>query len=336
MYKRIFKTISAALMITVFTSSAVFADNVTDLQNQKKKAQSDLEKYEAELTYVITQMDELELKMADVSAKIDETNANLKVAEENQKQQYSDMKLRIKYMYEDQSVSISEALLTSSDMSEVLNKAEYIQSVYNYDRSKLDEMAQTAREITDMKTSLEEDAAKLASLQDDMTAKQSLLYKSIDEKKGSISDYDTKIANAQQAAAQELARRNSVVQSTTTVTAKNDSSVASGVVSLAYSLIGTPYVSGGSSPSGFDCSGFTSYLFRQYGITLARSSSAQAGGGTRVSGLANAQPGDIICYPGHVGVYIGGGQIIHANVPGGSVRVASANLMTITAIRRYW
>ncbi len=68
--------------------------------------------------------------------------------------QYDDMKLRIKYMYEDQSVSLAEVFLTSSDMSTMLNKAVYMQEVYNYDRNKLDEMAQTASEIKELKENL--------------------------------------------------------------------------------------------------------------------------------------------------------------------------------------
>ncbi|MDR7384827.1 C40 family peptidase [Promicromonospora iranensis] len=94
------------------------------------------------------------------------------------------------------------------------------------------------------------------------------------------------------------------------------------VVSVAMRYIGVPYVWGGTTPAGFDCSGFTSYVFAQVGIDLPRTSSAQRYAGTAVS-WAEAQPGDLIWTPGHIAIYAGGGMQIEAPVPGKSVRYTS-------------
>ena len=90
---------------------------------------------------------------------------------------------------------------------------------------------------------------------------------------------------------------------------------AAAVLSIARRYIGVPYVYGGATPAGFDCSGFTMYVFAQVGISLPRTSSAQRYAG-RVVSAAEARPGDLIWGPGHVGIYTGNGNHIAARSPG--------------------
>ncbi|MEP7762819.1 C40 family peptidase [Sanguibacter sp. 25GB23B1] len=93
----------------------------------------------------------------------------------------------------------------------------------------------------------------------------------------------------------------------------------SSIIDAASKLVGIPYASGGTTTSGFDCSGFTSYVFAQVGISLPRTSSAQAGVGTVVS-RADAQPGDLIYSPGHIAIYAGGNTQIDSPRPGKTIQ----------------
>ncbi|MGI5940072.1 MAG: NlpC/P60 family protein [Thermoleophilia bacterium] len=103
------------------------------------------------------------------------------------------------------------------------------------------------------------------------------------------------------------------------------SAVGSSVVSIAMRYLGTPYVWAGSSPSGFDCSGFVMYVYAKVGVSLPHSSRMQYGCGTPVS-RSNLQPGDLVFFYNpihHVGIYIGGGQMIHAAGTGKDVRISA-------------
>lgn len=100
-----------------------------------------------------------------------------------------------------------------------------------------------------------------------------------------------------------------------------NTSAAQTIVNAAYGQLGVPYVYGGNGNNGgWDCSGLVQYCHRAAGISLPRTSQAQGGCGIAVS---SPQPGDIVCYGSHVGIYIGGGQMIHAPKPGDRVKVAA-------------
>ncbi|WP_240675165.1 C40 family peptidase [Cellulomonas endophytica] len=94
----------------------------------------------------------------------------------------------------------------------------------------------------------------------------------------------------------------------------------SAVVEIAAGLVGVPYVWGGTTPAGFDCSGFTSYVYAQIGVSLPRTSSAQRGAGTVVP-REQAQPGDLIWTPGHIAIFAGGNLQVDAPVPGKTIQI---------------
>lgn len=113
-----------------------------------------------------------------------------------------------------------------------------------------------------------------------------------------------------------------------------DSSMGQQIASYACQFVGNPYKAGGTSlTDGADCSGFVQSVYRHFGYVLPRDSTSQRSAGRAVD-YANAQPGDIICYAGHVAIYLGNGQIVHASTERTGIKYGTATYRTILSIRR--
>lgn len=115
----------------------------------------------------------------------------------------------------------------------------------------------------------------------------------------------------------------------------NGSEMGRAVANYALQFVGNPYVYGGTSlTNGADCSGFVMSVYANFGVSLPHSSAADRNVGAAVNGLANAQPGDLVCYSGHVALYIGNGQIVHASTSKTGIIVSSASYRTPLSVRR--
>ena len=332
------KKFSTKLLAAVVTSSLIVtpvmaAPSTESIEQEKAAAQSEAASLKSQLTEVVTQINQIEEDLTEKGEQIIQTTADLEEAEETEKQQYEDMKLRIKYMYEQGDGSAVEALISSKDFSDLVNKAEYVQNVHDYDRQKLAEYVATKEQVAELKTSLEEEQKALEEKEAEFTEKQENLNTMITSKEAEIADLDAELREiAAEAArqqeeerrAQEEANRNNSNNNNSNNSNNGGSSGSSSsyvpgdAVSRAKSALGKPYVWGAVGPNAFDCSGLVGFcLTGKYKRSYTSSSFAG------LPEVSDPRPGDVCYRVGHVGIYVGGGQMIHAPHTGSVVQYAS-------------
>lgn len=338
------KKFSTKLLAAVVTSSLIVtpvmaAPSTESIEQEKAAAQSEAASLRSQLTEVVTQINQIEEDLTAKGEEIIQTTADLAEAEETEKQQYEDMKLRIKYMYEQGNGSAVEALVTSEDFSDLVNKAEYVQNVHDYDREKLAEYVATKEQVAELKTSLEEEQKDLEEKEAQFTEKQESLNTMISSKEAEIADLDEELQEiaAEVARQQEEERRAQEAANNRNNSSNNGGNSSGGnkgnggnssgssssyvpgdAVSRAQSALGKPYVWGAVGPNAFDCSGLVGFcLTGKYKRTYTSSSFAG------LPEVSDPRPGDVCYRPGHVGLYVGNGQMIHAPRKGTVVQYAA-------------
>ena len=456
-------TVTLAIMMCVTPAASVYADRESDLRedqawnaqqmnnmyarmdelySQKQQLEAEINSLDTDLVNVMVSIQTLNNDIETKKADIKKIKSDLKKAKKQKEKQYEAMKKRIQYLYENGGTGAAwfQMMMNADDLSDMLNKAEYTQQMYEYDRENLEKYSNTVREVKKLKEQYQQEKADLEGMKQEQEAEQANLQAAIDSKRASSADCDNEIAYAQQMAndyaaiiAQQQAEIEQIVaekiaaeeearaeaeriaaeqaaaeaaeseqgytengesenysenygedysenggspnynedyssetgetgdsgytgedygnneesdnsgyseSETTTDTSSTNTAASSGsggssVVDYAKQFVGNPYVWGGTSlTSGADCSGFVQSVYSNFGVSLPRTSYEQQNAGREVS-YSEAQPGDLICYGGHVAIYMGDGKIVHASNSRDGIKVSdNAAYRTILSVRR--
>lgn len=362
---------------------------ISGYEGEQDAVEEEINDLDAEMVALLTDINLIEDAIGDKEEEIAQTQVEYDEAVAVQEEQYESMKIRIRFMYERGDASYLEMFFGSSGMSDMMNKANYVEELYEYDRNLLEEYKAAVQRVAQLQDTLEEEKSELETSKTELEEQQDYVEEVLAQKKKEYENYNLMLSKAKQEAAaytakikqetaqikkleeeerkrkeeeerkrkeeEERKRQEALLaaqesgedgESTDAGQEQEDkkeetpkpSSSGGGkgqqIADFACKYIGCPYRAGGTSlTEGADCSGFVMAVYQAFGYSLPRSSYAQSGAGREVS-YSDAQPGDIIYYGGHVGIYIGNGQIVHASTERTGIKITSATYRSIITVRR--
>ncbi|MDR2546948.1 MAG: C40 family peptidase [Lachnospiraceae bacterium] len=292
-------------------------------------------------------------------------------AKATEEAQYLAMKMRLKHMYETSTVSLLQMLIDSTSLGNILNRLEFMEQLNGYDEVQLEAYIRVKEETNALREQLEDERAFLAAQQYELEVEKLDMEILLTEKVALFENFEAMIAEARREAArytasiramndqirrlerdeasarareQELIRAEEEARRLANQSSGSrnylppssfSGSTGERISAYARQFVGNPYVFGGTSlTQGADCSGFIWRVYRDFGFNVPRTSASFRTAGTGVE-FSNARPGDVICYAGHVGLYIGNGNIVHASTERTGIVISRATYRPILAVRRF-
>jgi len=327
------------LLLAFALSTQASASPVADKKARLREVQAKLQGVYHEADLAVEKYNQATSQLTTVQQQIKENEHLLKVAEYNLDVANTQLQARAESIYKSRDVDIVDVLFASSSFDDLVTQLNLMERLGNSDVDVVRSIAAYERDIKDRRVKLDADkkaAAKLvterATQKSEILAVQGRLEQMTAGIKNDIQRIQEQQAAAARAAAQAAAQA--------TVGTDNGGGGGGGgtvpdpggsgnsaVIAIAQRYLGVPYVYGGASPSGFDCSGLTMYCYAQVGVGLSHGATDQQHASTPVP-ISALQPGDLVffgnaSYSYHVGIYVGGGSMIHAPHTGAVVGYGS-------------
>ena len=341
--------------------------NINNITNQKNQTQEQANELNAQIVDLMTSIKIAEKDLANKQNQLEQVKENLETAKQKVTEQNAAMRARIKSIYEKGNSGYLEVFLESKNLAELVNKMEYASTIYDYDKTMLENLKESKRQVEELEAQVEGEKLSIESAVQELNFEKSMLNSKLATLKKSISNYEVQIAKAQKDA-EALTKKIEEENKKAAEALKNQTNGGSSgggtsgggtsgggsdvqhnvphnaalgaqVVAEAKKYVGNKYVWGGNDlNNGIDCSGFTQQIYGKFGFSLPRWSGDQRYCGTGIP-FAEAQIGDLIYYAGHVAIYMGNNTIIHASnsapYPQGGIKISSpATYMTIVSVRR--
>lgn len=322
-------------------TKAEYKNNLTlykQSQDKLDELNMSVEKLDDQIQNTMSDIDDINKKTDETKIAISNIEKDIQAAEMDIQDEQKVFNNRMEVMYMNGSVSYLDVILDADSFSDLISRIDTVKTLIKFDQDVIDKLKQKKEEISQKKEELVNKKNNLLALQTEANDKLDKLNKAKDEQKALIAEvkkqsnmYASNIEEYKKMEKEALLRiqkmkRTYASTANVTIPSRGGSlSAASGdIVDFAARFLGVPYVWGGESPSGFDCSGFTQYVYGHFGVSLNRKSSAQASNGVPVS-RDELQPGDLVFFGSpihHVGIYIGNGQYIHAPQTGDVVKIS--------------